>query len=66
MTDKKRNLVSTSLLAEIIGVTSRRVQQLTKEIPLEQVFRGTYDLPITVQNMLHGLRIVQLLVMKER
>lgn len=66
MTDKKRNLVSTSLLAEIISVTSRRVQQLTKEIPLEQVFRGTYDLPITVQNMLHGLRIVQLLVMKER
>ena len=49
MTDKMRNTVSTSLLAEIIGVTSRRVQQLTKEIPLEQVSRRTYDLPITVQ-----------------
>lgn len=56
MTDKKRNTVSTSLLAEILGVTPRRVQQLTKEIPLDQVSRGTYDLPITIQKYIAWIK----------
>lgn len=56
MAEKVRNEVSTSALAEILGLTTRRVQQLNKEIPLKQVSQGKYDLPETIQTYITWIK----------
>lgn len=42
-------LISSADLAKILGFSVRRLQQLTKEIPLSQASHGKYDLAKTVQ-----------------
>lgn len=43
-------------VANILGFSVRRLQQLTKEIPLSQVAHGKYDLPQTVQAYANWLK----------
>lgn len=42
--------VSTSELCEILGLSSRRVQQLAKEEALVRISHGVYDLPASIQS----------------
>ncbi len=56
MAEKVRNEVTTSALAEILGVTTRRVQQLAKEIPLKSASQGKYNLPETIQTYISWIK----------
>lgn len=60
MTDKslKQNeyKVSTAELSEILGLSSRRIQQLTKEEALVRISHGVYDLPASIQSYLEYIK----------
>ena len=49
-------LMTSSELAKIMGFSVRRLQQLTKEIPLLQASHGKYDLAKTVQTYIGWLK----------
>lgn len=49
-------LISSAELAKILGFSVRRLQQLTKEIPLLQASHGKYDLAKTVQAYIGWLK----------
>ncbi|MEN8702486.1 hypothetical protein [Bacillus infantis] len=42
-------IVSTKKISEILGVTTRRIQQLTDEGALVRMARGQYDLPASIK-----------------
>lgn len=49
MTKSKALTATTQELSEILGVSTRRIQQLAKENVLVKVSHGTYDLPTSIQ-----------------
>lgn len=49
-------LMGSSDLAKIMGFSVRRLQQLTKEIPLLQASHGKYDLAKTIQTYIAWLK----------
>jgi phage terminase Nu1 subunit (DNA packaging protein) len=49
-------LISSADLAKILGFSVRRLQQLTKEIPILQASHGKYDLAKTIQTYIAWLK----------
>lgn len=49
--------VAASVLADLLGVTDRRIRQLAEEGVLHRVTKGRYSLPISIKNYLKMLRM---------
>lgn len=56
MGEQKSKLVSTSELAEILGITDRRIRQLEKAGIISKISRGKYDLAAAVQQYISWIK----------
>jgi phage terminase Nu1 subunit (DNA packaging protein) len=61
--DSKPNnhIVTTEQISEILGVTTRRIQQLAKENALVRVAHGKYDLPASIQKYIEYMTVADIL-----
>ena len=56
MSDRNQGLYPTEVIANLFGVTERRVEQLTKKRIIPKAGRGLYDLASTVQAYIRYLQ----------
>ena len=56
MSDKNQGLYSTDIIANLLNLSERRVEQLTKKKIIPKAGRGVYDLGSTVQSYIRYLQ----------
>ena len=56
MSDKNQGLYSTDIIANLLNLSERRVEQLTKKKIIPNAGRGVYDLGSTVQSYIRYLQ----------
>ena len=56
MNDKNQGLYSTEIIANLLNISARRVEQLTQKKIIPKAGRGVYDLGSTVQSYIRYLQ----------